>query len=229
MKNDYNIDRIIDNFYSKGYTKFLNPKEFLLVKNKLPKRAQNIYKPYNEAVKVIIYKNEMPNIIICKITFNSEVKHTMVLKGLFNLGLKEDTFGDIIIMDNIAYIYLLEELYDYVKYNFELNKISINNIDKIDKDYLKAYEPKFEKIELLVSSLRIDNVISSITNDSRKSIISRFKDNHILLNYDIVKKNDIYLKDGDVFSIRRIGKFRYNGIIKNTKKGGFIISIYKYI
>ena len=229
MKNDYNIDRIIDNFYSKGYTKFLNPKEFLLVKNKLPKRAQNIYKPYNEAVKVIIYKNEMPNIIICKITFNSEVKHTMVLKGLFNLGLKEDTFGDIIIMDNIAYIYLLEELYDYVKYNFELNKISINNIDKIDKDYLKAYEPKFEKIELLVSSLRIDNVISSITNDSRKSIISRFKDNHILLNYDILKKNDIYLKDGDVFSIRRIGKFRYNGIIKNTKKGGFIISIYKYI
>jgi len=229
MKNDYNIDRIIDNFYSKGYTKFLNPKEFLLVKNKLPKRAQNIYKPYNEAVKVIIYKKEIPNIIICKITFNSEVKHTMVLKGLFNLGLKEDTFGDIIIMDNIAYIYLLEELYDYVKYNFELNKISINNIDKIDKDYLKAYEPKFEKIELLVSSLRIDNVISSITNDSRKSIISRFKDNHILLNYDILKKNDIYLKDGDVFSIRRIGKFRYNGIIKNTKKGGFIISIYKYI
>jgi len=229
MKNDYNIDRIIDNFYSKGYTKFLNPKEFLLVKNELPKRVQNIYKPYNEAVKVIIYKKEIPNIIICKITFNSEVKHTMVLKGLFNLGLKEDTFGDIIIMDNIAYIYLLEELYDYVKYNFELNKISINNIDKIDKDYLKAYEPKFEKIELLVSSLRIDNVISSITNDSRKSIISRFKDNHILLNYDILKKNDIYLKDGDVFSIRRIGKFRYNGIIKNTKKGGFIISIYKYI
>lgn len=229
MKNDYNIDRIIDNFYSKGYTKFLNPKEFLLVKNKLPKRTQNIYKPYNEAVKVIIYKKEIPNIIICKITFNSEVKHTMVLKGLFNLGLKEDTFGDIIIMDNIAYIYLLEELYDYVKYNYELNKVSINSIDKVDKDFLKAYEPKFEKIELLVSSLRIDNVISSITNDSRKSIISRFKDNHILLNYDIVKKNDIYLKDGDVFSIRRIGKFRYNGIIKNTKKGGFIISIYKYI
>lgn len=229
MKNDYNIDRIIDNFYSKGYTKFLNPKEFLLVKNKLPKRTQNIYKPYNEAVKVIIYKKEIPNIIICKITFNSEVKHTMVLKGLFNLGLKEDTFGDIIIMDNIAYIYLLEELYDHVKYNYELNKVSINSIDKVDKDFLKAYEPKFEKIELLVSSLRIDNVISSITNDSRKSIISRFKDNHILLNYDIVKKNDIYLKDGDVFSIRRIGKFRYNGIIKNTKKGGFIISIYKYI
>ena len=229
MKNDYNIDRIIDNFYSKGYTKFLNTKEFLLVKNKLPKRTQNIYKPYNEAVKVIIYKKEIPNIIICKITFNSEVKHTMVLKGLFNLGLKEDTFGDIIIMDNIAYIYLLEELYDYVKYNYELNKVSIHSIDKVDKDYLKAYEPKFEKIELLVSSLIIDNVISSITNDSRKSIISRFKDNHILLNYDIVKKNDIYLKDGDVFSIRRIGKFRYNGIIKNTKKGGFIISIYKYI
>lgn len=229
MKNDYNIDRIIDNFYSKGYTKFLNPKEFLLVKNKLPKRTQNIYKPYNEAVKVIIYKKEIPNIIICKITFNSEVKHAMVLKGLFNLGLKENTFGDIIIMDNIAYIYLLEELYDYVKYNYELNKVSINSIDKVDKDFLKAYEPKFEKIELLVSSLRIDNVISSITNDSRKSIISRFKDNHILLNYDIVKKNDIYLKDGDVFSIRRIGKFRYNGIIKNTKKGGFIISIYKYI
>ncbi len=229
MKNDYNINHILDSFYSKGSTKFLNPKEYLQVKNKLPKNIQKIYKPYKDATKVIIYKKEIPNIVICKIIFNSEVKHSMVLKELFILGLKEETFGDIIIEENIAYIYLLEELYDYVYYNFSLNKISINKIEKIDKDYLAEYEVQFENIELLVSSLRIDNIISSITNDSRKSIMTRFKNKEVILNYDVVTKNSINLEKDDVFSIRRYGKYRFNGIIKDTKKGGFIISISKYI
>ncbi len=229
MKNDYNLERILESFYQKGSTKFLNPKEYLQVKNRIPKNIQNIYKPYNDATKVIIYKNTIPNIVLCKISFNSPIKHSYILKELFVLGLKEDTFGDIVVKDNIAYIYLLEELYDYVKYNFSLNKISIDTIESINLDYLNNYEPEYEEIKLIVPSLRIDNVVSSITNDSRKSIIERFKNKDVILNYEIVTKYTTTLQERDVFSIRRFGKYKFIKIFKNTKKGSYIIIVTKYL
>ena len=213
MKNDYNLDHIIDSFYTKGSTKFLNRKEYLQAKNKIPKRLQKLYQPYENANKVIIYKKDLPDIGICKITFNSPVRHPMILKELFNLGLKEEMFGDIIVEDNIAYIYIFNDLYTDIKYNFTLNKISIKSI---------------ELLEILVSSLRIDYIISSITNDSRKSIVERFKNKDFILNYDIVTKNSILLEPDDIFSIRHFGKYKFNSIVKNTKKGGYIISVSKY-
>ena len=122
MKKTYNTEHIIDSFYSKGNTKFLNATEFLHVKNRIPKSLQNIYLPFPDASKRIIYKKNIPNICICKITFNSSIKHSMILKELFNLGLKEETYGDIIVDDNIAYVYIFTDLYEDIKYNFTLNR-----------------------------------------------------------------------------------------------------------
>ena len=47
--------------------------------------------------------------------------------------------------------------------------------------------------------------------------MERFKNKEVILNYDIVTKNSTVLEPNDVFSIRRFGKYRFNGIIKNTK------------
>ena len=228
MKKTYNTEHIIDSFYSKGNTKFLNATEFLHVKNRIPKSLQNIYLPFPDASKRIIYKKNIPNICICKITFNSSIKHSMILKELFNLGLKEETYGDIIVDDNIAYVYIFTDLYEDIKYNFTLNKISIKKIELLDKDYLSDFQIEYEELELLVSSLRLDNIISSITNDSRKSVLDRFKNKEIIINYEVATKPSIIIEENDVFSIRKYGKYKYNKILKNTKKGGFIISVSKY-
>ncbi len=55
------------------------------------------------------------------------------------------------------------------------------------------------------------------------------KKREILLNYDFLKNSSYKLKDNDIFSIKRIGKFKYNGVIKNTKSNHLIIEILKYI
>ena len=39
----------------------------------------------------------------------------------------------------------------------------------------------------------------------------------------------IKLDEGDIFSIRKFGKYRFEGIVGRTKKDNFIISIDKYI
>ena len=37
------------------------------------------------------------------------------------------------------------------------------------------------------------------------------------------------LQEGDIFSIRRYGKYKYIGIIKQTKSGNFLLEVKKYI
>lgn len=228
MKNYY-LDHILESYYTKGYTAFLNGEKYLQVKNKLPSNTYNIFKPFNDANKVIIYKSDIPDITLCKISCNTNIKHQIILKELFNMGLKEDMFGDIIIDNNIAYLYIFSHLYEDILYNFKLYNIEINKIERIDLDYLSNYEPRYKEIEIIVSSLRMDNIVSKITNDSRKSILERFKNKDIVKNYQIITKYTTSLQEGDIFSIRRYGKYKFNKVIKETKSGGYIISILKYL
>ena len=37
------------------------------------------------------------------------------------------------------------------------------------------------------------------------------------------------LKENDIFSIRRYGKYKFVGIVKSTKKNNFIVRYLKYI
>ena len=89
------------------------------------------------------------------------------------------------------------------------------------------YKVDYESIKLLCSSLRIDNVVSSITNLSRSSVDELFKDDNVLLNYEMVKKFRT-IEEGDILSIRRFGKYKFNQELGKNKKGKFIIEILKY-
>ena len=110
----------------------------------------------------------------------------------------------------------------------------INNIEKMDlidilneaETIYKSQDDKYDILEYNVSSLRIDNIVSSITKCSRNKVLEYFNNEDVLLNYEVVK-NTRELNINDVFSIRRYGKYKYNGIKKYTKKG-FIVEILMY-
>ena len=102
-------------------------------------------------------------------------------------------------------------------------------LQEIDIDTLKDYERAYEKLEFIVSSNRIDTVVSTICHINRSSISDMIKKREILLNHDYLKNSSYKLKDNDTFSIKRIGKFKYNGILKNTKSNHLIIEVLKYI
>ena len=101
-------------------------------------------------------------------------------------------------------------------------------IKEVPIDTISNYERKYEEIEIIVSSLRIDNVISRLIGTSRDAIKKKFLDDEIILNYEICHKLNYELKENDIFSIRKYGKYKFNGIIKETKKNNYIVKIYKY-
>lgn len=226
--NNYNIEKIIDSLYNKGYTNFLTGRELMQINSKLSKNEFKIYEPYQDCSKVILYKKIIPDIKLYKIVSKVELRHQDILGTIFSLGLKEDTFGDIIKYQDSFYILLLPHLVDYFKYN--LTEIKNNKIDLVEEDISLSENFKQEYIvkEYIVSSLRIDNVISTITNNSRNQILEKFTNKEILLNYEEDIKPTRTLRENDIFSIRKYGKYKFSKIVKTTKKGGLIIEVYQY-
>lgn len=229
MKSNYIIDKHIEKLYKYGYTDFLLPNEFLQVKNKLKKTEYNVYKPYIDSEKVILYRKVKPEIVLYKIICSETLRHQDILGTLFSLNLSIYVYGDIVIDDGNYYLFVLPVISKYL----ESNLINIRNVpitlEKEDLSVIANYQRKYEKIEIQVSSLRIDVILSKITRLSRNSINEKIKSNEIYLNYNILTNNSYIIKENDIFSIKKYGKYKYNNVVNITKKGNFIIVIDKYI
>ncbi len=224
----YLVEKNINRLEKLGSTLFLDPSEARQVKSKLKKDMYKEYKPYVDSEKVILYR-EIPNILLYEIKCKNRLKHQDIMGSLLNLNLDKSLFGDILIIDDKYYFYVFEYVYKEIENNF--NKISRYNItiERCDLKLLENYTRNYEEIEVIVSSLRIDTVISRLLNINRNKIKDLIKDKSIMLNYELLKNNSYVVKEDDICSIRRYGKFKYINIIKNTKSNHYIIKVLKYI
>jgi len=230
------ISNMIDKYeiYKKSgkstYSNFLNPYELKVVTSYLKHShiPYSIYEPYSFLEKKIIYFGEYDNFIsFYQITAPNELSHKQVLGSLFSIGLNETTIGDIFIEKGICYYTNLTRMNNYLEEN--LNSIGSQVVELKQIDELILEENHFELFTILVSSMRLDNIISKITSQSRNQVGQMFLDKKILLNYSEVKNTSILLKENDILSIRKVGKFKIGSSQGLTKKENIILEIYKYI
>lgn len=224
----YLVEKNINKFDNTGNTYFLDPKELKEVKSKLKKNEYNIYYPYKDSEKVILYKDKIPEVLLYEIKVKIPIRHQDILGTLYSLNIDSSLFGDILIIDNHYYIYILPIVRNYFESNFLMIKNSKVELVYINISILENYERSYDSLEFIVSSNRIDTIVSSICHTGRSNISDMIKKKEIMLNYDYLKNTDYKLKEGDTFSIKRIGKFKYMGIIKNTKSDHLIIKVLKY-
>ena len=225
----YNIQKNLNRLHKGQSTFFLNKKDVMALKGKLQKDEYKIYSPYEDSDKVIFYNKNIPDVLLYEIKCPSIIRHQDVLGTMFSLQISDEMFGDIIIDNGRYFIYILSLFQNYFESNFTNIKNTPIKLVLLDTDYLSQYKRKYEELELIVSSERIDTIISRIINTSRSNIEEKLKNKEILYNEDYLKKLDQKLKVNDTFSIRRIGKFKYKGILRNTKSNHLVVSVYKYM
>ena len=225
----YNIQKNLNRLHNGQSTFFLNKKDVMALKGKLQKDEYKIYSPYEDSDKVIFYNKNIPDVLLYEIKCPSIIRHQDVLGTMFSLQISDEMFGDIIIDNGRYFIYILSLFQNYFESNFTNIKNTPIKLVLLDTDYLSQYKRKYEELELIVSSERIDTIISRIINTSRSNIEEKLKNKEILYNEDYLKKLDQKLKVNDTFSIRRIGKFKYKGILRNTKSNHLVVSVYKYM
>lgn len=224
----YTVEKNLNKLNHNQPTFFLDPKEQQELKKKLKKDTYKIFKPYIDSEKNIFYIKQEPKVILYEIKTKISLEHREILGTLFSLNITSELFGDIVITNDHYYIYILENIAPYIKNNLLTIKNSHIELIETPLETLKDYAKEFEYIKIIASSNRIDTVIARLIQTSRPNILEKIKNKEVILNYNILKNNSYLLKENDVFSIRRYGKFQYVGIKKETKNKNYIIECKKY-
>lgn len=230
MKSDvYKINNAVEKIKTGKNTQFLDGRELKIVTGKLKKNEYNVYYPYKDSEKVMLYTGKVPKVKLFKIYTVENIRHQDILGSLFALNIDSSYFGDIVLYNDYYYVFVSEDLALYIKDNLKMVGNKKVSLEEVDLNVLDNYERKYEEKEIIVSSLRIDNIISGIINTSRKVALDKIKNKEVVVNYDVMNKNSYILKENDIFSIRRYGKYKFVGIVKSTKKNNFIVRYLKYI
>lgn len=230
MKSDvYKINNAVEKIKTGKNTQFLDGKELKIVTGKLKKNEYNVYYPYKDSEKVMLYTGKVPKVKLFKIYTVENIRHQDILGSLFALNIDSSYFGDIVLYNDYYYVFVSEDLALYIKDNLKMVGNKKVSLEEVDLSVLDNYERNYEEKEIIVSSLRIDNIISGIINTSRKVALDKIKNKEVIVNYDVMNKNSYILKENDIFSIRRYGKYKFVGIVKSTKKNNFIVRYLKYI
>ena len=228
-KDYYIIEKNVNKIYNGESTNFLDPSTYKNVINKLKGIDYKTYYPYTESDKVMIYTDDTPEIKLLEIISYDKLTHREIMGSLYGLNIDSELFGDIIITNNHYYIMVISSIYNLIINSFNMVGNHHIKLKDVPLNTLENYRRQYQELTLIVSSIRIDNVISSIIGTSREQIKKKFLDDEIILNYEICHKINYNLTEGDTFSIRKFGKYKFGGIIKETKKEKYLIKCYKYI
>ena len=146
------------------------------------------------------------------------------------LGIKREKIGDIITFPEGANIIVLNETIEFVENNLSsLTRFSKSCIEIKGLEELHNLEIKTEKIQIIVSSLRLDNIVSELARTSRTKAEEIISTGRVFVNFENIAKDSKTLKEADIITIRGKGRFKIKEIEGNTKKGRVIISVEKYI
>ena len=189
-------------------------------------RRQIAFVPKNyKELLVTDYPNKLLKIEVN--TKFKEYEHKDFLGSLMGLNIKRELMGDLILIDNTAYIPVSDKIADYVILN--LDKIGrasciINVIDS--KEEIPTY--RFEDKIIVVASKRLDSIVSAITNISRSKVITPIEDGKILIDYVEEKDKSKNIEIGSVITIKGFGKYKLFCEKRKTKKGKEKILVKKY-
>ena len=188
-----------------------------------------------ERKKAKIISNEYYDVdydIVClKAKFNNKfnkVEHRNILGAVHNLGINFNRFGDIIVLENEVYIFVDDEIADYIA--MEFTKAGRVNLDFQRVDLAEVgIEKKYEDFEIVSSSFRIDSIVAKITNKSRSKVKEFLEQDFIKLNHVVLRNGEKTCTPDDIISIRKYGRYVVKGYTQNKKSLKYRITISKLV
>lgn len=236
------IERVIFN-HSTEVSDFLNPYQRRLAYSILNRFIDIKYHEeggYEEAERkvIVVYPDYLQqdyidfSISAIKVWGNfkfSDISHKDYLGSVLGLGIKRDKIGDIIVHDEYAYIIVHKDLLTFINMNLEnIGRESVKTKEVKISDIEKPQE-EYKIIKTTVSSMRLDNIISSSYNMSRNNSSKIIKSGNVKVNWEPIDNISFDVEIGDLISIRKYGRVKIKDVLGESKKGRLKIMLKKYI
>ncbi len=236
-KNKIEYTDFLDMAQSELVQKFINKIkiENYLIYGGFEEAERKMFVIYPEKFNMDVVKKNLSNIVqIIRIQLPDDLKgkytHREYLGAVIKLGVKREKVGDIIVDNDGADIIIDKDISKFLEQNlgeltrFSKSTITVENIEKLRPVHIKK-----EELEIIVSSLRLDNIISELARCSRNKALDIINMERVFINFQNETKKTKQIKVGDMITIRGKGRFYIKEIIGQTKSGRMIIKIEKFV
>ena len=151
-----------------------------------------------------------------------QLTHGKILGTIINqLGIDRKLFGDILVDEKRAQIFVNRDFIPL--FQDGIRKIGRLPVSLEERPFTDRIISKidFREREILVSSFRLDALLSSALKLSRNQTSQLIEKKSVQINYHVVEKSDYQVAVGDLISVRKFGRLKVvkdNGQTKKDKK-----------
>lgn len=156
--------------------------------------------------------------------FADELTHRDFFGSVMALGLRREVLGDIIVFDNCGYLYCMSSVSTYIKENLTQVKHTTVTCNEIDAPPVESVALPDEE-EFVIASERLDALIAAVYNVSRSISKELIIQGKVSINSILTENPAATLNPSDTVSVRGKGRFIYEGILRETKKGKLRASV----
>lgn len=160
--------------------------------------------------------------------FSEDLTHRDYLGSILNLGIDRSKTGDILIENNTAILFAYDDIVSFLC--SELTRIRHTSVKTEElPSFDIQYTPKYEELTGTVASVRLDSLLSLAFSSSRTKLSGLIEGGRVFVNGKLITSNGYQPNEGDLISVRKMGKFRFAGIGNKTRKHRIYVRIQKYI
>lgn len=160
--------------------------------------------------------------------FADKLTHRDFLGALMNLGIERCTLGDVIIRDNVGYVFATEEIAKFI--TGELSKVKRTDVRATEVDDVPSGELyKTEDKRIQLQSERLDAVIAKTYSLSRDDAQMLIKRSLVFVNGKETLSSSYTPKSGDKISVRGHGRLIYLGFDSTSRKGKLNATVSIYV
>ena len=153
-------------------------------------------------------------------------EHRNYLGAIMKLGVEREKVGDILVEKEGAYIFIEETIEKFLINQLpNLTRFAKAKIENIPLKEVEIPEKQIQEKTIIVSSMRIDNIVAELAKCSRKIASQYIQQERVFINHEIVKKDSKEVKEKDKITIRGKGRCVIEEKIRNTKKDKIVLKI----
>jgi RNA-binding protein YlmH len=153
--------------------------------------------------------------------------HRDILGALMGLGVVREHLGDIVLDTDCAYLCCSEEIAPFLQNNLESAGSVHLKLTQLDEPpHLPP--PVGKMIRTTVASPRLDAMLAAGFDLSREQARQMVIQGKTRVNYRLQVKPDAGLQEGDLVSVRGLGRFKLMENNGTTRKGRDSMTLFRY-
>lgn len=168
-------------------------------------------------------------IVVCKIIYAKnfeKLTHRDILGALMSIGIKRELFGDIVEKDKDFYLAVDQHIYEYLKDH--LSMIKRSKVKFVEWDEEIEVKNDYLVKSFIVSSFRLDKIISSFYKISRQKAAEFIRAGHVKVNHKPVEQINYLCNNKDIISFKKHGRVMFVDCNRQTRSNNYVVEGYFY-